>query len=156
MSSRVSRVVAGPDGRAQGLFLHNGTFVNLSPALAQQVPLHSRQNAVSVSGPAYNSGSDSTIQAQQLTIGGASYNNPGGLGGAAAMPPQRTEGAPVLLPKAGAAGNDTANRTWSSHVTATVRRPGASPPGVDPVQPPSGALPDATQPAPQTLPPTQN
>lgn len=104
-SSRISHVVAGPDGRVQGLLLHNGTFVTLSPALAQQVPVNLRHNAsVSVSGPAYSIGSDRTIRAQQLTIAGASYNDLGGVAGAAATPPQAIAGAPLPPPPVGPAG----------------------------------------------------
>src|ERR1700761_1497510 len=42
-SSRISRVIAGPDGRAQGLLLRNGAFVNLSPGLSQQIPVGIRR-----------------------------------------------------------------------------------------------------------------
>jgi len=80
-SSRISRVIAGPDGHAQGLLLRNGTFVNLAPGLSQQIPSDLRRNLrVNVSGAAYGVGTDRTIQAQQLTIAGITYNDAAGIG----------------------------------------------------------------------------
>src|ERR1700679_2603963 len=99
-SSRISRVISGPDGRAQGLLLRNGTFVNLSHDLSQQIPAGvSRRALVNVSGPVYGVGSDRTIEAQQITIAGIAYNDVQGAGaGPAGQPPPNGALAPPPPP----------------------------------------------------------
>jgi hypothetical protein len=93
-SSHITRVVTGPDGRAQGLLLRNGMYVNLSPRLSQQIPAGiSHRASVSASGPEFGTGSDKTIQAQQITIAGVAYNDVAGMEGAPAGPPPPNGGA---------------------------------------------------------------
>lgn len=90
-SSRISRFVAGPGDRLQGLLLRNGTFVNLSPELSQQMPTSFPKHAlVQVSGNLLTYEGSRTIDARNITIAGVAYSggmNPSAVVGTVPPPP---------------------------------------------------------------------
>ncbi|WP_446742417.1 hypothetical protein [Silvibacterium acidisoli] len=92
-TSHIARFVAGPGDRLQGLMLRNGTFVVLSPGLAQRIPSTLRKSAsVQVAGDEFSYSGSKTIQARAITIAGVSYADdaprvgPGPAGGPPAPP----------------------------------------------------------------------
>jgi hypothetical protein len=75
VQSRISRFIAGPGDRPQGLLLRDGTFVNLSPGLSLQLPSSFPEKAsVQVAGDALTYNGSRTIEAHNITIAGITYN----------------------------------------------------------------------------------
>ena len=166
VTSRVSRYVAGPGDRPQGLLLRNGTFVALSPALAQRMPESSSKSAsVQVTGEEFTYSGSKTIQARTITLAGVSYTDDGPAGRAPGIaspagdppPPPPPPRAPRMArpgppPPCGA----PAPPPPPAPASAVPPPPGAgsppSGPGVAaPPPPPDGAMP-APPPAPLTSP----
>jgi hypothetical protein len=105
-SSHVTRFVAGPGDRPQGLILRNGTFVALSPSLAQRLPvsLH-KGTSLQVTGEALTYDGSRTVQARSITIAGVAYaDDPAGVGGGTPMGPATTAPPPPPPPPPGRAG----------------------------------------------------
>lgn len=97
-SSRINRVIPGPDGRPQAFLLRNGTFVALTPGLTQQIPNTVRRSvSVRVTGQTFGKSGEKTIQAQHVTIAGVSYDDaPGSV--PVPPPPQPSSEAPAPPP----------------------------------------------------------
>jgi hypothetical protein len=107
-SSRIARFVAGPGDRPQGLLLRNGTFVALSPRLAQELPasLH-KGTALQVTGEELSYAGSKTVQARTITIAGVAYPDEppamaGGPAGVQAPPPPGAPPPPAPMAGAGA------------------------------------------------------
>lgn len=152
-TSRISHLVAGPDGRPQGFLLRNGTFVTLSPGLAQQMPTTVRRNTtVRVRGPEYASSGQKTIQAQTVTIAGVAYKDVAGspmmpAAAGVAAPPRLSPGTPGAAPPPPPGG---APGAVPPPPPPPVGGPGAVPP--PPPPPPCGVA--AAPPPPATNPQT--
>jgi len=122
-SSRISRFVAGPGDRPQGLLLRNGTFVNLSPGLSQQLPTSLSKNAsVKVSGDLLTYDGSKTIEAHNITIAGVAYTE--GVGG-----PVVGAAAPAPPPAAGPAASGPAGPPPPPPCAAGEPPPPPPPPG---------------------------
>ena len=101
-TSRIARFLAGPGDRPQGFLLKNGTFVTLSPGLAQQLPATMKKNeTIQVAGDALSYNGNKTIEARSVTVAGVGYleanpvaGPPAAQGMAAPAPPPPAPGAP--------------------------------------------------------------
>ncbi|MEK6398194.1 MAG: hypothetical protein V4734_08920 [Terriglobus sp.] len=92
------------------MILRNGTFVSLSPGLAQRLPLEMSKSAqVQVAGDEFTYSRTKTIQARTITIAGVSYTDdaprvgPDGAGPVGPVdgppPPPREVGGPRSGPR---------------------------------------------------------
>jgi hypothetical protein len=105
-TSRIARFVAGPGDRPQGFLLRNGTFVILSPGLAQRLPASfTKDTPLQVTGDAFSYQDSKTVQARTIIVAGVSYADDSTAPGAApvgiAPPPPPAPGMPPPPPPGG-------------------------------------------------------
>lgn len=148
VTGRISRVLTGPEGRPQGFLLRNGTFVTLSPTLAQQLPTTiGRNSSVRLSGGEFSYHGDKTIAASSLTVAGVSYEDTAPVG-----PPPGTPGPglPSAVPPSPPPPS-TAGQLGPGPRGPVAGPPSPCGPGGPPSPPPLGGN-DAPPPVPPTPP----